>query len=364
MASLSDELIYSAEEIAQKCYQAWMQSPHPPKDGNEDLLRKSLTAHLQFIGEQLKNLSSAEQTGEMWKLIDRLDPEFLVGHMPIEDVVQEYSTVLDVVRNWIEERSIDVPFLEYSYFYRALLELTAESVRRYSIEQASIIAGERAKYLASLAHQMRGPLSSLTVLVDQVKSSSGHQINEKIVQISDRSLKRLVALIENVLKLERFKPEEIAVRPQVVRPADIVRNVLADNQHDAAAKGLRLENAIDSSLQMQIDPELFLDAVGNLIQNAVKYTQSGFVRVEGHEELDGVVFKIIDSGPGLSAGRKKNLFQTLQPGEAGGVGIGLVIVNRAVTAQGGSLGVDSNAGKGSTFWFRLPRVIEAREVGP
>jgi len=217
MGSLSDELICSAGDIARKCYEALMQSSHPPKDLDEDLLRNSLGAHLRFVGEQLKNLSSAEKTGEMWKLVERLDPELLVGHIPIEEVVQEYSTVLDVVRNWIEERNIDVPFLEYSYFYRALFELTAESVRRYSIEQANIIAAERAKYLASLAHQMRGPLSSLTVLLDQVKRAghSGYQINETVVEISDRSLKRVVALIENVLKLERFKPDEIAVQPQV-----------------------------------------------------------------------------------------------------------------------------------------------------
>jgi len=147
-----------------------------------------------------------------------------------------------------------------------------------------------------------------------------------------------------------------------VRPAAVVEDVLADNQHDAAAKGLRLENAINMSLEMQTDPELFLDAMSNLIQNAVKYTKSGFVRVEGQEQDDGITFKVIDSGPGLPAGRKEHLFRTLQPGEAGGVGIGLVIVNRAVTAQGGTVGVDSKPGKGSTFWFRLPRVVAPRDA--
>ena len=364
MPSLSDELIYSAEDIVHKWYEASRLSSHP-KGVDEHLLKNRIGDHLRLIGEQLKNLSSAEEPGEMWKLVDRLDPELRVRqHVAIEEVVQEYCTVLDVVRNWIEERRIDVPFVEYSYFYRALFELTAESVRRYSIEQANIVAAERAKYLASLAHQMRGPLSSLTVLIDQVKRSglSGQQLNETVVQISDRSLKRLVALIENVLKLERFNPDEIAVRPQVVRPVDIVRNVLADNQHDAAERGLRLENAVDISLAMQIDPELFLDAISNLVQNAVKYTTSGFVRVESLEEDDEVVFKVIDSGSGVSPEQIENLFRLVQPGEAGGVGIGLLIVSRAVRAQGGTVGVESKPGKGSTFWFRLLRVITPRDV--
>lgn len=66
--------------------------------------------------------------------------------IPIEEVVQEYSIAVDVVRSWIEERGIDVAFAEYSYFYRALFELTAEAVRRYSAEQANIVSGERARY--------------------------------------------------------------------------------------------------------------------------------------------------------------------------------------------------------------------------
>src|SRR5262245_57270288 len=140
MASLSDELIDSTEDIVRKWYDAWMLSSHPPIDGGEHSLKDRLGAQLRLIGKQLKNLGTAEEPREMWKPMERLDPELRVAqNIPIEEVVQEYSIVLDVVRNWIEERGIDVPFPEYSYFYRALFELTAESVRRYSIEQANIV---------------------------------------------------------------------------------------------------------------------------------------------------------------------------------------------------------------------------------
>jgi hypothetical protein len=133
-------------------------------------LKDYLPAQLRLIGEQLRNLSTAEKPEVIWKLVERLNPELgIVQNIPIEEVVQEYCILVEVVRNWIEERTIDVPFSEYSYFYRAIFELTAESGRRYSIQQANIVSGERAKYPASLAHQMRGPLSSFSVLIDQVK---------------------------------------------------------------------------------------------------------------------------------------------------------------------------------------------------
>jgi signal transduction histidine kinase len=209
---------------------------------------------------------------------------------------------------------------------------------------------------------MRGPLSSFGVLLEQLKQSKSatNQINETIVQMCDRNLKRLISQIENVLKLERFKLEEIIVRPELVCPADIVRDAIADYSHDATAKGLHVENAVDQSLRMRIDSALFLDTMTNLIQNALKYTHSGSVRVEAEEHIDEVVFKVIDSGLGVPAEQQKTLFHIIQSGQAGGVGIGLLIVHRAVTAQGGTLGVESAAGKGSVFWFCLPRIVKAQ----
>jgi two-component system sensor histidine kinase SenX3 len=77
----------------------------------------------------------------------------------------------------------------------------------------------------------------------------------------------------------------------------------------------------------------FYDAISNLVQNAVKYTTAGSVRVESREQHCGIVFEVIDSGSGMSAAQESTLFRTVQPGEGGGVGIGLLIVHRAVTMK-------------------------------
>ena len=112
-----------------------------------------------------------------------------------------------------KRETIEVPFDEYSYFHKALFELTAESVRRYSIEQASVISEERALYLATLAHQMRNPLSSISVLLHQLRESraAGRDLEDTVIDTASRNLERLVAIIEGVLKLERFKPGEISI---------------------------------------------------------------------------------------------------------------------------------------------------------
>jgi hypothetical protein len=159
--------------------------------------------------------------------------------------------------------------------------------------------------------------------------------------------------------LDRFKPEEITVRPQLVRPADIVANVFADNEHDAAAKGLRLENAIDDSLKVQIDPELFLDAISNLIQNAVKYTTSGFVRVESHEQEDDIVFSN-RFRQRCTCGTSKDFVSDVSTGTGSWRRYRFDYRSASRCCPGGTVGVESTPGAGSVFWFRLPRVVGAR----
>ena len=124
---------------------------------------------------------------------------------------------------------------------------------------------------------------------------------------------------------------------------------------------MRLDVSANRSARMQVDRDLLVDALGNLIQNAIKYTAKGYVRVSMEEQEDAVVFKVEDSGPGISPERQRELFQPVLPGQRGGVGLGLSIAFRAAVAQGGVLGLESELGRGSTFLLRLPWAVRARE---
>ena len=124
---------------------------------------------------------------------------------------------------------------------------------------------------------------------------------------------------------------------------------------------MRLEVSANRSARIQVDRDLLVDALGNLIQNAIKYTNQGFVRVTLEEREDAVVFKVADSGPGISPERQRELFRPGQPGQPGDVGLGLSIACRAAVAQGGTLELESEPGRGSTFLLRLPWAVRARE---
>jgi signal transduction histidine kinase len=296
----------------------------------------------------------------MWKIADRLDPELRVEQdVPIEEVVHEYRIAVDTMRNWIQERRIHVPFREYSYFYEAIFELTAESVRRYAKHQADEVRQDRAHHLAAVMHQLRTPLASLSMRID-VLERKGSAVLEAMISKLRWNVRRASVLVEGVLRLERYRPEEVYLRPETFDAAQLIRDVISDYEADAERKGLRFEMHVEPSLQMTCDVDLFVDALGNLVQNAVKFTENGFVIVETESRPDHVVFRVRDSGPGIPEDQKRSLLKEVQPGSAGGAGIGLRIAQHAARAQGGKIESESELGKGSTFSLCLPKIVAAR----
>lgn len=361
MSELATALMANSDELAQRFYDAWRQSVHPHWDVGEAAIKDHLPWQLRLIGEQLREPGRAATPAQLWQQAERLRPEARVEQdIPIAEVVQEYKLAMRVIREWVAERRLQVEFEEYSYLYEALFELVAESVRRYAHYQAERVSQERAEYLAGLAHQMRTPLAALIMRAQLLG-----RCPERAPQLADkleRNARHLLFLVNGVMRLERFKPEELPVRPRMLYPSNLIDDLIDDRRAAAEPKGLRLEALVDRSLSMCLDPELFTDALGNLLDNAIKYTEQGFVRVEVEPEGDTVLFRVRDSGPGISPARRKTLFRPTEPGPHGGMGIGLHVVKRAVEAQQGELGVETGLGQGSTFWFRLPRRVPERHA--
>ncbi len=362
MSSLAVELIENTNAIVERWYERWRRSRHPHPELSEAALKDKLPVQLRIIGRQLQQLGDAECTEDMWKVGERLDPEERVEQdVPIEEVVKEYRIAVGVVREWIREKKIGVSFAEYSYFYDAVFELTAESVRRYATHQAETLTQERAEYLAGVMHQLRNPLSALSTGVE-LASQKGSVDAEDLRKLR-RSAQRLRTLVDGVLRIERFRPEATPVHPEEMYLAELVQDVMCESDADARRKGLRFEAQVDRSCRVVVDRALFFDALGNLVQNAVKFTRQGFVIVEGEEVQDSILLRVRDSGPGISKERQESLFRSIQPGAGGGAGIGLRIAQHAALVQNGHIDVESEPGIGSTFTLQLPRVVQPRGDG-
>lgn len=362
MASLGELLCNHTDELVHRWYERWLRERPSSPHLTEAALKNHLPLQLRVIGGALlKENSSRESPQELWRKHERLDPEQRVlDEVLIAEVVREYAFVIEEVRIWLEERGEQVSVQDYSFFSLAIFELTAESARRYAKFQAERVARERSEYVAGIAHQLRTPVSTLNLLVQQLERGQG-AADARTLERLHRTVGRLGRLVDGILRLERFKPEELPIHPESIAPAQLIDELVADYAHDARGKGLRLDVSANRSARMEVDRDLLVDALGNLIQNAIKYTARGFVRVTLEEREDAVVFKVEDSGPGISPERQRELFRPVLPGQPGGVGLGLSIAFRAALAQGGALELESEPGRGSTFLLRLPRAVRVRE---
>lgn len=362
MAGLGELLTQHSSELVNRWYRRWLVEGPAMPGISEAAIKDHLGVQLCVIGDALRQGRSVESPRQLWQDPSRSDPEQRFrDYIPIEEVVREYGFVLDELRNWIAEQPQEFSFEEISFLFLAIFELAAESARRYAKFAASEITRERSNYVAGLAHQMRTPVSTLRLSLQKIGRERGG-VTPAELQRLNRTVDRLARLVDSVGRIERFGPEEMPVHPASVRPAEVIDALLADYEHEAIRKGLRLEVVVNRSASMLIDPDLLVDALGNLVQNAIKYTQHGYVRIVVNDRADEVDFRIEDSGPGIAEDRRQQLFRPVIPGMPGGMGLGLTIAQRAAQAQGGTITVSSALGQGSTFVLRLPREVGERNA--
>ena len=146
-----------------------------------------------------------------------------------------------------------------------------------------------------------------------------------------------------------------------------VRVVYNQFAPEVERKGLKYELEIPNEIKdkVSVDPDRVQEVIGNLISNAVKYTDKGFVKVRLTQPNSKTVrVEVIDSGPGISPEEQRKLFQKFHRietnvGKTTGTGLGLYICKLLVERFNGEIGLNSEAGKGSTFWFELPLLTQS-----
>jgi signal transduction histidine kinase len=360
--SLGQLLLDNLEMLIERWYRRWREEGPAHEDVSEAALKDLAPLQLAVIAQALRSGTYLKEPPRtLWRAnAERLQPEKRVPqHIPIEEIVHEYWLLVSTIRDWLEETGATPTFEEYTYLFHAVFELVAESVRRYSAFAAEEVRRQRAEYVAGIAHQMRGPLSVLTMGLSALEVAPGQE-NRHLLASLQRNANRLASQVTAVIRLERYKEEEVPVHPETIYPAEFIDDLVFDVQEEAASKHVALEVHANHAAKMEVDPELLADALGNLIQNAVKYTDEGSIRVE-MEEVDQVVeFRVTDTGPGIDRERQASLFKPVHSARRGGLGLGLAVARRSVKAQGGDIGVKSTPGKGSTFWFRLPKAVHPR----
>lgn len=241
---------------------------------------------------------------------------------------------------------------EYKVFDECIDTASASALEEYANRERQRREEEELERVALVAHELRNTLASARMSFAVLRLGEVG-VRGKTGDVLDRSLRRLESLIGEMVYAVRLqtgaKPE---LRPLLL--AAIVGNAI-----DAAVpeRGIALETDVDEHLRLHADEGLLISALGNLIQNAFKFTHpGGTIRVRGHRERASVVLEVEDECGGLPPGKPEELFAPFvsKSVERRGLGLGLTIARQAIEAHGGQLSVTNLPGKGCVFRATLP----------
>ena len=217
--------------------------------------------------------------------------------------------------------------------------------------------------VTTVSHQLRNPLTSIRMSVHLLLEENLGPLNPKQTELllaaRDES-ERLTAVVEELLDLNRMESGRTLLDIEAISPCDLVRDALEPFGPDARDKGIALDYTVPNDLPNVLgDSKRLQHVLSNLVSNALRFTKPGGSVTVSAEAGDGSVkFKVSDTGTGIAPEYQPRLFEPFfrVPGQEkpSGVGLGLAIVREIIAAQGGNVGVTSEPGAGSTFWFTLP----------
>ncbi len=220
--------------------------------------------------------------------------------------------------------------------------------------------------VATVAHEFRTPLTSLRMAIHLCAEEVVGPLNEKQAELvagARQDCERLQGIVDDLLDLSRIQSGRIALKVQRLDAGELVEGAAAALRPAAEAARLSLEvSRPEPPARVEADPERVQLVLTNLLANAVRHTApGGALAVRAGRAGDLVRFEVKDTGEGIAREHQGRIFEKFYrvPGaRSGGVGLGLYISREIVQAHGGDMGVESEPGRGSTFWFTLPRAAE------
>jgi len=221
----------------------------------------------------------------------------------------------------------------------------------------------RRDFVANVSHELRTPLSMIKGFVETViehptmEQETLFNFLGKVQKHSDR----LTLLIEDLLTISRLESGQATVNLTSLQLSHEVARVVSDLERSTKKKNIQLTNSIPEDLQVQADADLLEQILLNLIDNAVKYGKAGGkVEVQAVQEgEDRVCVSVTDDGPGIPTESTDRIFERFfridkaRSRAQGGTGLGLSIVKHIAQTLGGRVWVESELGRGSTFFFTL-----------
>jgi len=235
---------------------------------------------------------------------------------------------------------------------------------KQAAEAAMMAKGE---FLATMSHEIRTPLNGVLPLLELVLSTPLQPDQRDYLSTAHASARELLRIVDAILDYSKLDAERLELEITGLNLRELVSGVAQLMQRNAEAKALRLTVTIDANVRLAVrgDPVRLRQVLTNLVSNAIKFTERGGVHIQVSKRAETrdhheIVFAVRDSGIGIAPDVAAKLFRPFSQADAsttrvfGGTGLGLAICKRLVDLMQGHLGVKSEPGKGSLFWFSVP----------